>query len=105
MVAMKAATDNGGSLIKELQLVYNKARQASITQEQMCIRDSCTATVCYTIRDEHAYATTAQKRFYYTHVTSSGHVWLDTTNMPAGTRLTFYLITDRGQMVTAGLTL
>ncbi|AHF72817.1 ATP synthase gamma chain [Candidatus Sodalis pierantonius str. SOPE] len=33
MVAMKAATDNGGSLIKELQLVYNKARQTSITQE------------------------------------------------------------------------
>ncbi|MGK2888402.1 MAG: F0F1 ATP synthase subunit gamma [Candidatus Malihini olakiniferum] len=33
MVAMKAATDNGGSLIKDLQLVYNKARQASITQE------------------------------------------------------------------------
>ncbi|NIG88756.1 MAG: F0F1 ATP synthase subunit gamma [Serratia symbiotica] len=33
MVAMKAATDNGGSLIKELKLVYNKARQASITQE------------------------------------------------------------------------
>ena len=34
MVAMKAATDNGGNLIKELQLVYNKARQASITQER-----------------------------------------------------------------------
>ncbi|UVK79316.1 MAG: ATP synthase F1 complex subunit gamma [Sodalis sp. Ffu] len=33
MVAMKAATNNGGSLIKELQLVYNKARQANITQE------------------------------------------------------------------------
>nr|WP_314266119.1 F0F1 ATP synthase subunit gamma [uncultured Moellerella sp.] len=33
MVAMKAATDNGGDMIKELQLVYNKARQASITQE------------------------------------------------------------------------
>lgn len=33
MVAMKAATDNGGNLIKELQLVYNKARQASITLE------------------------------------------------------------------------
>lgn len=33
MVAMKAATDNGGSLIKELQLVYNKARQTSITKE------------------------------------------------------------------------
>ncbi|CAA2929809.1 F0F1 ATP synthase subunit gamma [Arsenophonus endosymbiont of Bemisia tabaci] len=33
MVAMKVATDNGGNLIKELQLVYNKARQASITEE------------------------------------------------------------------------
>jgi len=33
MVAMKAATDNAGSLIDELQLVYNKARQAAITQE------------------------------------------------------------------------
>lgn len=33
MVAMKAATDNAGDLINELQLVYNKARQAAITQE------------------------------------------------------------------------
>jgi len=33
MVAMKAATDNAGSLINELQLVYNKARQAAITNE------------------------------------------------------------------------
>lgn len=33
MVAMKSATDNAGSLIRELQLVYNKARQAAITQE------------------------------------------------------------------------
>jgi F-type H+-transporting ATPase subunit gamma len=33
MVAMKAATDNAGDLIKELQTVYNKARQAAITQE------------------------------------------------------------------------
>jgi F-type H+-transporting ATPase subunit gamma len=33
MVAMKSATDNAGDLIKELQLIYNKARQASITQE------------------------------------------------------------------------
>jgi len=33
MVAMKAATDNAGDLIDNLQLVYNKARQASITQE------------------------------------------------------------------------
>ena len=33
MVAMKAATDNAGKLIDELRLVYNKARQAAITQE------------------------------------------------------------------------
>ncbi|MDF1581920.1 MAG: F0F1 ATP synthase subunit gamma [Methyloprofundus sp.] len=33
MVAMKSASDNAGNLIGELQLVYNKARQAAITQE------------------------------------------------------------------------
>ncbi|MDO7596679.1 MAG: F0F1 ATP synthase subunit gamma [Pseudomonadota bacterium] len=33
MVAMKSASDNAGDLIDDLQLVYNKARQASITQE------------------------------------------------------------------------
>jgi F-type H+-transporting ATPase subunit gamma len=33
MVAMKSATDNAGEIIDKLQLVYNKARQAAITQE------------------------------------------------------------------------
>ena len=33
MVAMKAASDNAGNLIGDLQLVYNKARQAAITKE------------------------------------------------------------------------
>ncbi len=33
MVAMKAATDNAGSLIAELKLIYNKTRQAAITKE------------------------------------------------------------------------
>ncbi len=33
MVAMKSASDNAGDIISELQLVYNKARQAAITQE------------------------------------------------------------------------
>ncbi|MDD5321677.1 MAG: F0F1 ATP synthase subunit gamma [Methylococcales bacterium] len=33
MVAMKSASDNAGNLICELQLIYNKARQAAITQE------------------------------------------------------------------------
>ncbi|MBS3952102.1 MAG: F0F1 ATP synthase subunit gamma [Methylomicrobium sp.] len=33
MIAMKSASDNAGNLISELQLIYNKARQAAITQE------------------------------------------------------------------------
>jgi F-type H+-transporting ATPase subunit gamma len=33
MIAMKSATDNAGSMIDELQLIYNRQRQASITQE------------------------------------------------------------------------
>jgi len=33
MVAMKSASDNAGTFIKDLQLIYNKARQAAITQE------------------------------------------------------------------------
>jgi F-type H+-transporting ATPase subunit gamma len=33
MVAMKAATENAGKFIEQLQLAYNKARQAAITQE------------------------------------------------------------------------
>jgi F-type H+-transporting ATPase subunit gamma len=33
MIAMKGATDNAGDIIDGLQLVYNKARQAAITQE------------------------------------------------------------------------
>jgi F-type H+-transporting ATPase subunit gamma len=33
MVAMKSASDNAGKLIDELELIYNKARQAAITQE------------------------------------------------------------------------
>ena len=33
MVAMKSASDNASDLIDDLQLIYNKARQAAITQE------------------------------------------------------------------------
>ncbi len=33
MVAMKAASDNAGKIIQELQLIYNKTRQAGITKE------------------------------------------------------------------------
>ncbi|XRX42612.1 MAG: F0F1 ATP synthase subunit gamma [Buchnera aphidicola (Eriosoma harunire)] len=33
MIAMKTASDNSNNIIKQLQLIYNKARQAAITQE------------------------------------------------------------------------
>jgi len=33
MISMKNASENAGELINELQLAYNKARQAAITQE------------------------------------------------------------------------
>lgn len=33
MIAMKSATDNAGDMVKDLELIYNKARQAAITQE------------------------------------------------------------------------
>jgi F-type H+-transporting ATPase subunit gamma len=33
MVAMKSATDNAGDMVDELEMIYNKARQAAITQE------------------------------------------------------------------------
>lgn len=42
-VAMKNATDNAGQLIDELQLIYNKARQAGITQEIAEIVSGATA--------------------------------------------------------------
>jgi len=43
MVAMKSASDNAGDLITELQLDYNKARQAAITQEISEIVSGATA--------------------------------------------------------------
>ena len=41
MIAMKNATDNAGELISDLQLIYNKARQAAITQEIFGNRRRC----------------------------------------------------------------
>ena len=43
MIAMKSATDNAGGIIDELQLAYNKARQAAITQEISEIVSGATA--------------------------------------------------------------
>ena len=43
MVAMKAATDNASSLVDDLTLDYNKARQAAITQEILEIAAAASA--------------------------------------------------------------
>lgn len=43
MVAMKAATDNGGELIKDLQIIYNKVRQGAITNELIDIVSGASA--------------------------------------------------------------
>lgn len=45
MIAMKTATDNSGNRIKELQLIYNKVRQANITQELTEIVAGATAVL------------------------------------------------------------
>ncbi len=43
MIAMKSATDNAADMVKELELIYNKARQAAITQEISEIVSGATA--------------------------------------------------------------
>ena len=85
--------------------LYVKGKRHSLPTD-LCTREGrCTGTVCYTVQDDHAYATTAHKRFYYTNITPSGNIRLDTGLMPSGTRLTAYVITELGKMVVAGLTL
>lgn len=69
-----------------------------------CERDGlCRGTVCYTVQDGHAHATTAHKHFYYTDVTPTGDILLDAA-IPAGTRITVYLIGELGQMIVADVT-
>ena len=62
-------------------------------------------SLIHILQDGHAYATTAHKRFYYTNVSQAGNVLLDTAAMPAGTRITAYIIGELGCMTVAGLTL
>lgn len=64
----------------------------------------CTGTVCYTVRDAHAYATAAHKCFFYTGITPSGNIRLDTAHLPAGTRMSIYLINSFGECIVADYT-
>lgn len=84
--------------------LYVRGERKSLPTD-FCERDGvCTGTVCYTIQDGHAYASTAHKRFYYTGISQTGNVLLDTAAMPAGTRITCYLIGELGCMSVADLT-
>lgn len=68
-----------------------------------CMRNgACVGTICYTIQDGLAHATTAHKRFYYTDVTQSGNILLDPA-IPAGTHITVYLIGELGRMIVADM--
>lgn len=59
----------------------------------LCVRDGdCRGTVCYTVKDGRVCASTAHKRFFYTDVAPTGDILLDTAAMPAGTKLTVYVV-------------
>ncbi len=84
--------------------LYLRGERRSIPTD-FCERGGvCTGTICYTVQDGHAYATTAHKHFYYTDVSPSGAILLDPA-IPAGTRMTVYLIGELGTMVVADLTI
>lgn len=71
----------------------------------LCQKDGmCCGTVCYAVKDGRAYASTAQRQFFYTDVAPTGDILLDTAGMPAGTKLAVYVV-QPGQTVTACLTL
>ena len=83
--------------------LYIRGERHSLPTD-FCERDGlCTGTACYTVQDGHAYATTAHKHFYYTDVTPTGDILLDAA-IPAGTRITVYLIGELGLMIVADLT-
>lgn len=59
-----------------------------------------TGTICYTLREERAFATTAHRRFYYAGISESGNIIID-MNIPTGTKLTLFAITAAGTMYIA----
>lgn len=60
-----------------------------------------TGTICYALREERAFATTAHRRFYYAKVSECGNILMDTGTIPAGTRLTMFVVTATGVMYVA----
>ncbi|MEG1549500.1 MAG: hypothetical protein RR395_03610 [Ruthenibacterium sp.] len=85
--------------------LYIKGERTSLPLDYLMKNGVCTGTVCYALRDEHAYATTAHKRFYYGNISQNGNITLDTQQMPAGTKMTVFIIGDAGRTIVAELKL
>lgn len=62
-------------------------------------------TVCFAVSGESVVATTANKRFFYSHVSASGNLVLPVSDFPAGTRVAVYIIGRTGKCITADLKL
>ncbi|MEG0486114.1 MAG: C39 family peptidase [Oscillospiraceae bacterium] len=62
----------------------------------------CSGTVCYTVKNSLAYASAAHKTFYYTDISLSGNVILNSI-YPTDTKLTIYIISRTGSTMTAEL--
>ncbi|MEG2595962.1 MAG: C39 family peptidase [Ruthenibacterium sp.] len=82
-----------------------KGERTSLPLDYLAKNGRCTGTVCYALRDEHAYATTAHKRFYYGDISQNGNLMLDTAQMPVGTKMTVFLIGETGRTIVAELKL
>ena len=95
-----------------MQRVERRADQVPLDQRNRRVGNAraqgdgadCMGTVCYTVRDAHAYATAAHKCFFYTGITPSGNIRLDTAHLPAGTRMSIYLINSFGECIVADYT-
>lgn len=61
--------------------------------------------VCYAVSGESVVATTANKRFFYTHVSATGNLVLPVEDFPAGTRVAVYIIGRTGKCITADIKL
>ena len=85
--------------------LFVKGERTSLPLDTLVKNDVCTGTVCYALRDEHAYATTAHKRFYYGSISQNGNIVLDTQQMPVGTKMTVFIIRETGNTIVAELKL
>ncbi|MEG0768531.1 MAG: C39 family peptidase [Ruthenibacterium sp.] len=84
--------------------LYRKGERRSLPVHFTHQSDTCTGCVCYAVQEQHAYATTAHKCFFYAEVSENGNIALDTPNVPVGTKLTVFIIGHAGVSDVAELT-